>query len=128
MNILEKLFNPRHKNEDEHEEEIDEDALSSETFRLAHELKVEDFIKSIKIIEKVDYLEQWKKNYLERLEGLMLWGLRNPRDYGSTVSFIDRFEKFFNNILMLMAQTETIKKYNEEMNKKTPTSTGQEVL
>lgn len=62
-----------------------------------------------KVNKKEKYLENWRKDYIERVNRLIDWGFRDPTSFSDVISIMFKFEELYHKILWLISQTEVLK-------------------
>jgi len=89
--------------------------------------KIKENLKNIRINSKVEYLESWRRDYIERINKVIDWAVKDPGNYLDVTTMMYKFEDFFMQLMMFLGQSETIKESWEDIKKQRRRKSNMEV-
>lgn len=109
------LFRHEH---DSDEEEGDVESPNPEEEFLTEAVAVQTILDKLKVDVKIDYLEAWRKDYIERINKLIDWTLQDPKMYSDVITMQFKFEEFFTQMMMIVGHAESMKRAYKDIKKR----------
>lgn len=78
---------------------------------------IEALLNKVKLSKESEYLETWRKDWIERMDRIINWAVQSPDNFPDVIAVLNEFEMFYGKMIMVIAQTENLKEHVEDIRK-----------
>jgi len=98
------IFPHEHEQDEEHGHTINGNVYA----------KLDSFLKGVKQEKKSEYLEQWRKNWMERMDNIINWAIQHPDNFPDVIAMLNKFEAFYGELVIIIVTAESGKEQLED--------------